>query len=306
MKRRGRPVHGWIVLDKPLGLSSARAVAAVKRALDAAKAGHAGTLDPLATGVLPVALGEATKTASYVVDARKVYAFTVRWGEARDTDDAEGRVTAECAHRPTADAIRAALPAFIGRVAQTPPAFAAIKVGGERAYARARRAEDVALAPRIVEIEALEFLDCPDGDHARFRVRCGKGTYVRALARDLAVRLGTVGHIQALRREAVGRFGLESLISLEQLEVLGHSAAHNPHLIPLETALDDIPALALDVDEADRLKRGQSVRVRDARAQALLGSRESGAIAWAHEGGRAVAIVRTDGEHIRPVRVFHL
>ncbi|MBM3541566.1 MAG: tRNA pseudouridine(55) synthase TruB, partial [Alphaproteobacteria bacterium] len=223
MKRRGRPVHGWIVLDKPLGLSSAGAVAAVKRALDAAKAGHAGTLDPLATGVLPVALGEATKTASYVVDARKVYAFTVRWGEARDTDDAEGRVTAKSAHRPTADAIRAALPAFIGRVAQTPPVFAAIKIGGERAYARARREEDVELAPRVVEIEALELLDRPDADHARFRVGCGKGTYVRALARDLAVRLGTVGHIQALRREAVGRFGLESAISLAQLEVLGHS-----------------------------------------------------------------------------------
>jgi tRNA pseudouridine55 synthase len=306
MKRRGRPIHGWIVLDKPLGLSSAGAVAAVKRALDAAKAGHAGTLDPLATGVLPIALGEATKTAAYVTDARKIYAFTVRWGEARDTDDAEGRVVAESAVRPSAEAVRVALAKFLGRIEQVPPAFAAIKVAGERAYARARRDENVELAPRVVEIARLELLDCPDADHARFRVQCGKGTYVRALARDLAVHLGTVGHIQALRREAVGRFGLESAISLAQLEVLGHSAAHNPHLIPLETALDDIPALALNADEANRLRRGQSVQVRDARASALLDPSRDDALFWAHEGGRAVAIVNVEGDIVRPARVFHL
>ena len=205
VKRRGRPVHGWVVLDKPAGMSSAQAVAVVRRIFDAAKAGHAGTLDPLATGVLPVALGEATKAVPYVMADDKRYRFTVRWGVATDTEDAAGAVTATSDARPSRAAIDAALPAFIGEISQVPPAFSALKVAGERAYDLARQGRTVALAARTVTIRRLVLFEAPDREQASFEAEVGKGTYIRALARDLAAALGTLGHVTALRRLGVGR-----------------------------------------------------------------------------------------------------
>jgi tRNA pseudouridine55 synthase len=215
-------------------------VAAVRRIFDAAKAGHAGTLDPLATGVLPIALGEATKTIPFILDARKSYRFTIRWGEARATDDAEGAVTARSDRRPTRAEIEAALPRFTGEILQAPPAYSAIRVGGERAYDLARAGEAVELAPRPVFIERFELLEILDRDHAKFAVRSGKGAYMRSLARDLAVALGTVGHIVELRRTAVGPFRESTAIPLASLEALGHIAPASGRLLPVETALDDM------------------------------------------------------------------
>src|SRR5579862_457584 len=211
-KRRGQPVHGWVILDKPLGMSSSRAVAAVRRAFDAAKAGHGGTLDPLATGVLPVALGEATKTVAYAMAGRKRYQFRLRWGEARDSDDTEGSVVATSPVRPSREAILAALPRFEGLIAQRPPDYSAIKVAGERAYLRARQGAPIDLAPRPVEVKSLRLLDLPDPDHALFEASVGKGTYIRALGRDLALALGTYAHVTALKRLSVGRFSLDRAI----------------------------------------------------------------------------------------------
>ncbi|HYL33297.1 MAG TPA: tRNA pseudouridine(55) synthase TruB, partial [Stellaceae bacterium] len=246
-------IHGWVVLDKPLGLTSARAVAAVKRAFGAAKAGHAGTLDPLATGVLPIALGEATKTVPFVVDGTKLYRFTVAWGEARATDDAEGQVVATSTQRPSETEIRAALPRFIGTISQRPPDFSAIKVAGMRAYALARAGSATSLAARPVEVRRLDLVAVPDRDHAIFEAEVGPGTYVRSLARDLGEALETRAFVAELRRLAVGRFTLKQAISLDNLTALGHSPAASGHLLPLETALDDIPALALTEDQAKAL-----------------------------------------------------
>ena len=212
-------MHGWLVLDKPVGMTSTQAVGAIKRLFTRKRAGHAGTLDPLASGCLPIALGEATKTVPFVMDGRKVYRFTVRWGEERDTDDADGRVTATSDARPTRAAIEALLPRFTGTIAQVPPRFSAIKIEGERAYDLARDGETVELAARPVEIHRLELVDMPDADHAEFEAECGKGTYVRALARDIGRALGCFGHVEALRRKAVGPFGENDMISLEQLTV---------------------------------------------------------------------------------------
>src|SRR5215831_65547 len=209
-QQRRRPkvdIHGWIVLDKPVGMTSTHAVAAVRRLTSARRAGHAGTLDPLASGCLPIALGEATKTVPFVMDGRKRYRFTVQWGEERDTDDAEGRVVETSSARPEEAAIRTALPTFTGTIAQVPPRFSAIKVEGERAYDLARDGEVVELEARPVEIGRLELHELPDADHAVFEAECGKGTYVRALARDLGRLLGSYGHVCALRRTAVGPFG---------------------------------------------------------------------------------------------------
>ncbi|MFO1189766.1 MAG: tRNA pseudouridine(55) synthase TruB [Alphaproteobacteria bacterium] len=263
-RRRRRPergLSGWLVVDKPSGLTSAQAVARVKRLTGAAKAGHAGTLDPLATGVLPIALGEATKTVSYVMDGAKTYRFTVRWGEARSTDDAEGPVTATHSGRPAEAEIQAVLPRFRGQIEQVPPVFSAIKVEGRRAYEMARADQAVVLASRRVMIRRLDLVARPDADHAVFEVECGKGTYMRSLARDIALALGTVGHVAALRRLRVGRFGEEQAISLEQEDHMGHSPALVAHLLPIETALDDIPALALTETEARKLRSGQDRRV---------------------------------------------
>src|SRR5579864_4476115 len=224
-KSKKRDVHGWIVLDKPIGMTSTYAVAVIKRLFAAKRVGHAGTLDPLASGCLPIALGEATKTVPFVFDGRKTYRFTIRWGEERDTDDAEGRVAATSTIRPDAAAIRAQLPRFTGTIDQVPPRFSAIKIDGERAYDLARDGEAVELKPRTVEIYRLELLETPDPDHAVLAAECGKGTYVRAIARDLGRALGALGHVSALRRDRVGPFGEDEMISLEQLETLCHRAA---------------------------------------------------------------------------------
>jgi tRNA pseudouridine55 synthase len=277
-----------------------------RRATGAAKAGHAGTLDPLATGILPVALGEATKTVPFVMDDTKCYRFTVRWGEARSTDDVEGDVIGTSVMRPTREQILAALASMTGRIEQRPPAFSAVHVGGQRAYALARAGRSVEPAPRAVTIHRFALIGCPDEDHAEFEVECGKGTYVRSLARDLAAALGTVGHVSALRRTRVGRFTEAQAISLESLPSLGHSPAAFGHLLTVETVLDDIPALALTETEANRLRCGQAVGVADRFDMGRIGYRESGCIVWAMAGGKPVALARFEAGGLRPVRVFHL
>jgi tRNA pseudouridine55 synthase len=304
-KPRGQPIHGWIVLDKPQGMSSAQAVAAVRRHVDAAKAGHGGTLDPLATGVLPIALGEATKTVAWAMAGRKTYRFTLRWGEARDSDDAEGRVIATSPVRPTGATIAAVLPRFIGMVEQRPPAFSALKLAGERAYALARAGESPALAPRPVEIRELRLISVLDGDQAEFEAMVGKGTYIRALARDLGTALGTFAHITALRRLAVGRFRIEDAISLEILAALGHSAGAFRHLLPVETALDDIPALALTEAEAHRLRCGQAVTPLRPEDRARIDQLGDGTTVCATIGGKPVALTEISAGGLRPVRVLN-
>jgi tRNA pseudouridine55 synthase len=305
-KRRGQPINGWIILDKPLGMSSSHAVGAVRRLLDAAKAGHGGTLDPLATGVLPVALGEATKTVSYAMAGRKRYRFTLCWGEARDTDDGEGRVIATNPLRPSRDAILAALPAFEGIVSQRPPVYSAIKVAGERAYELARDGVAFDLATRPVEIQSLRLLDQAEPDHAVFEAVVGKGTYIRALGRDLALALGTLAYVTALKRLSVGGFTLEQAISLDKLAALGHSAATSEHLLPLETALDDIPALALTEDEVRALRCGQTVTPLRPWDRARFDAFADGATIRATSNGRLVALVAIEAGLIRPVRVMNV
>jgi tRNA pseudouridine55 synthase len=301
-------VHGWIVIDKPAGMSSAHVVARVKRVIGAAKAGHGGTLDPLATGVLPVALGEATKTVSYVMDGAKRYRFTVRWGEARDTDDSEGAVTGTSEVRPERDAIAAALGDFVGLVEQAPPAYSAVKIGGRRAYALARAGEDVIVESRLVRIDSFALVAVPDADHAVFDVGCGKGTYMRSLARDLARRLGTVGHIASLRRVAAGPFDEAGAISLESLESLVHSAPPSAYLRAVETALDDIPALALNAAQADHLRHGRPVRVQGPEGRLFVdtGRLDEGDVLCAMADGRPVALARLEDGEIRAVRVLNV
>ncbi len=259
-------LHGWLNLYKPYGLSSARAVALVKRLFKKQKVGHAGTLDPLAEGVLPIAVGEATKTSDMLVGAKKTYRFTVHWGEARSTDDAEGEVTATSAHRPSEAEIQTILPEFIGDIIQTPPAYSAIKVGGKRAYALTRLGKKVEIEPREIRIYSLSLMEIPSRDEAIFLCECGKGTYIRALARDVAERLGTYGYISRLIRESVGDFRLLDTISLDSLEELVHSPpaeremALSERLLPLSTVLDDIPAMTVNKAGAKRLKHGQMLR----------------------------------------------
>jgi tRNA pseudouridine55 synthase len=303
-RRKGEKIDGWVILDKPLGLGSTPAVGRVRRLFGAQKAGHGGTLDPLATGVLPIALGEATKTVPFIMDGKKEYRFTLRFGEARSTEDGEGEVTARSDARPGDDAIRAALARFVGEIVQTPPAFSALKIDGKRAYELAREGEAVEPAPRIVRIDRLEMTGRPDADHADFVVGCGKGTYIRSLGRDLALALGSVGHLSRLRRTAVGPFREEAAISLPKLEALGHIPPLFGALLPVATALDDIPALALTAAQADRLRQGQPVHLpEDAPPADVLLRAEAGSL--------LVALVRSEshpagGTSIKPVRVFNL
>jgi tRNA pseudouridine55 synthase len=304
-KRTKRDVHGWLVLDKPVGMTSTQAVAAIKRLFTARRAGHAGTLDPLASGCLPIALGEATKTVPFVMDGRKLYRFAVRWGEERDTDDAEGRIVETSDARPTVEAIRAALPKFTGTIAQVPPRYSAVKIAGERAYDLARDGETVTLEARAVDIHRLELIEAPDRDHAVFMAECGKGTYVRALARDFGRLFGCLGHISSLRRIAVGHFGEADMISLERLDALCHRAAAGEgnlaeFLLPVETAMDDIPALAVSRADAVRLQRGQAVFLRGRDAPIL-----SGAV-YVTASGRLIALAEVDRGEIVPKRVFNL
>ncbi len=295
-KKSGRDVHGWIVLDKPSGMSSSQAVGRVRWLLDAKKAGHAGTLDPLATGILPIGLGEATKSMSFLVDAFKEYVFTVKWGEERSTGDVEGVVTQTHDHKPDESAIKAILPRFHGVITQVPPLYSAIKVDGKRAYALARAGKTPALAARSVMIRELSYLGGSDrACESRFVVTCGKGTYIRSLASDLAHALGTVGHVTSLRRTRVGPFREEQAISLEKLEELGHGAPADTCVLPVMTALDDIPVLAVTAEEADRIRKGQRVRHESA---------GDGRLVLLHED-LPVTIVEGKGGVLRPMRVFN-
>ncbi len=307
-KRKGLPIHGWLAIDKPLGMTSTNVVTAVRRALGAAKAGHGGTLDPIATGILPLALGEATKTIPYLVNSRKIYRFTARWGEARATDDAEGAVSGVSDVRPDAEAIRAALPEFTGRIMQTPPCFSAVKVDGARAYDLAREGETVALEARPVEVYRFALLDVPDADHALFEVECGKGTYVRALVRDLALRLGTLGHVTALRRTRVGPFGEADAIPLDKLLALGHDAAAARHLLAVETPLDDIPAVPVTANDAGRLRSGQAIHLRAGMPvpSPAPSADEVSAVLCTEGRGRPVALCAYEAGFLRPMRVFNL
>lgn len=294
------PVHGWLVLDKPQGLTSTQALGKVRRLVAGKKAGHGGTLDPLATGVLPLAFGEATKVIPYVMDGDKEYEFTVRWGEARDTDDAEGQVTATSPMRPTAEAIQAALPHYIGTINQLPPRFSAIKVDGERAYDLARAGAEVELKPRPVNIYDLKLIGLDSPDAARFWVACGKGMYVRSLARDLALELGTFGHVTVLRRLKAGPFRLEQAISLEKLTALSHIGDAHKALLAIRMALDDIPVLQLTASEAQRLRAGQSLMIRPQHMDLV-----SMPVIWAEHQGVPVALVAQQSGAFHVMRGFH-
>ena len=316
-KRKGSPVHGWVVLDKPVGLTSTQAVSRVRRLFDAQKAGHAGTLDPLATGVLAIALGEATKTVPFVMDGEKLYRFTARWGETTDTDDSQGRAIATSDVRPSKAQIEAALPRFVGEIMQVPPQYSAIKVDGDRAYDLAREGEDFVLEARPILINEVVLKEQPDADHAVFEMRCGKGSYVRAWVRDLALALGTVGHVSELRRLKVGAFAIEAAISLEKLEALGHSPAALEHLMPIATALDGIPALAVTGSDSVRLRSGNPILLRAPHlarlreGQNFIGEAEANAdlqgltVFISTARGEPVALAELAQGELRPFRVFN-
>jgi tRNA pseudouridine55 synthase len=296
--------HGWLVIDKPCGMTSNRVVGLIRRML-AVKVGHAGTLDPLASGVLPLALGEATKTAHYAMTGRKRYRFRVRWGVARDTLDSAGEIVAETPCRPERAAIEAALLRFSGLIQQTPPAYSAVKVGGRRAYALARAGTPPRLAARPVEIFELRLVAIEDRDHACFEAEVGKGTYIRALAHDLALALGTLGHVVEMRRLSVGRFGEAQAISLDMVDRHRHSLTTCGYLLPIETALEDIPALALTAAEAARLRQGRAVRPFDPGNREKLDRLDPGTIVSVRCGDAVVALARIEAGEIRPVRIIN-
>lgn len=306
-RKKGDPVHGWICLDKPYDFGSTDAVSRVRRLFNAQKAGHAGTLDPLATGVLPIALGEATKTVPFLMDARKTYRFVVRWGETTDSFDREGRTVATSDVRPTPEQVEAVLPRFVGDILQIPPVFSAIRVGGERAYDLARAGEEVALEPRPVVIHQAAVTAAPDADHVEITLTCGKGTYVRAIVRDLAEALGACAHVSDLRRTRVGGFDETSAITLESLADLCDKGDWREVLLPVETALDDIPALAVTAEDAFRLSQGRAVvllpRQVEQLRSALSGDDRS---VSAMAGGRVTAICELRAGRLNPVRVFQL
>jgi tRNA pseudouridine55 synthase len=301
-RKKGNPVHGWLVLDKHAGTTSTQAVGAVRRAFGAQKAGHAGTLDPLATGILPIALGEATKTVPYAVDGQKEYRFTVRWGIETDTDDAEGRAVATSDVRPERAAIEALLPRFTGEILQTPPAFSAVKVAGERAYDLARAGEVVELEARPVQIDSLTLVDCPDADTAVFVAECGKGTYVRALARDLGRALGCYGHVSALRRTRVAAFTEADAVTMEEIAAAADAdadgGAPSALLRPVEAALADLAVVRISREDTVRLLRGQTILVRGSEVPAP-------GPAYATCRGHLVALGLIEKGQLRPTRVFN-
>ena len=305
-RKSGQKIDGWVILDKAFGMTSTAAVGAVRRIFDANKAGHAGTLDPLASGVLPIALGEATKTLPYVVDTEKSYQFTLKWGEATTTDDREGEITDRSDARPSEAEIIAGLIDFIGEIEQVPPAFSAIKVNGERAYDMARRGDTAKLAARRIWIKRFELVEMRDADQAVFSVISGKGTYMRSLARDLALRVGTVGHIAELRRTTVGKFAVEDAISLDELDTIGQSQAASEALLPVETPLDDIPALALTEQEAARLRNGQAVSLLRKLDLERISAFDDGETVLATTSGRPVALTKYSAGEVRPVRVLNV
>jgi len=305
-RKGGRPISGWIAVDKPQGITAAAVVARVKRSLDAAKVGHGGTLDPLATGMLPIALGEATKTVAFIMDSRKTYEFEITWGSSTDTDDSEGDVTEIHPHRPDSGAVMAALGAFTGEITQVPPDYSAIKVAGKRAYDLARNDQPLELKARQVTVNTFEFISAPDPDHAQFRVDCGKGTYIRSLARDLGLALGTRGHISKLRRTRCGPFHENQAISLDKLEALGHKAADSEYLLPVGTVLDDIPALALTAEEATRIGRGQAIALWPVARRSPMPGLAPGTTVKTVCGDKLIAVAEVGDGMVRPVRVLNL
>ena len=298
-KRKGRDISGWLVVDKPAGLTSTAVVNKVRWAFDAKKAGHAGTLDPEATGVLAVALGEATKTVPYITDAMKAYVFTVTLGAATNTDDAEGEVIASSDTRPSDDEIKEALLGFLGEIQQVPPKFSAVKVDGQRAYKLARDGEEVELAARPLWVEELVMLDRPDADHVVLEMTCGKGGYVRSIARDLGEKLGCLGHVQQLRRIWSGPFDAEEGVSLEQIDALAKSPELDKFQRPLEEGLADLPELKCTAQGAARLKNGNAGMV-------IASDVEYGEEAWASFEGKPVAVGVYKAGELHPSRVFQL
>lgn len=303
VKKVRRDVSGWIVLDKPVGMTSTHAVAILKRLYNAKKAGHAGTLDPLASGLLPLAFGEATKTVPFVMDGEKAYVFTVKWGEETDSDDSEGKVIATDPRRPSQEEIEDCLPTFLGEVSQVPPKYSALKIDGERAYDLARDGEDVVLEARTVFIRALRLIES-DEHSATFEAECGKGTYVRAIARDMGRKLGCLGHVTALRRTRVGPFSEDMAISVEELREAGEdgpdSAALAACLQPVETALADLAEVTVTDRDATRLLNGQGVILRGRDAPVALGP------VYVTCGGRLIALCEAEKGQLLPKRAFHL
>ncbi|MDE0406900.1 MAG: tRNA pseudouridine(55) synthase TruB [Alphaproteobacteria bacterium] len=305
-RRQKRPdLNGWIVVDKPAGMTSTAVCNRIKRLSGGAKIGHGGALDPLATGVLPIALGQATKTVSWVMDGSKVYRFTLRWGEARDTDDADGSVTETSAVRPDDDAIREALSAFTGRIMQVPPRYSAVKIGGKRAYNLARTDEAPDLPARPAEVIELRFEHRLDDDRTEFTAETGKGVYVRAIARDLAAALGTVGHVSALRRLRVGPFRVQDAITLEELESLAHIGPESVFLLPTDRSLADIPALSVSEQEAAALRNGQALRLFGTADLSRIAGFYDGMTIRARMGEDLVAVARYESGTVRPVRVVN-
>jgi tRNA pseudouridine55 synthase len=305
-RKKGDPVSGWVCLDKRYDFGSTSAVAKVRWLLNAQKAGHAGTLDPLATGILPIALGEATKTVSYMMDADKTYRFVIQWGTSTVTLDREGAVTGQSDVRPSTAAVTAALAAFVGDIEQVPPAYSAIKVDGERAYDLARAGETVELASRVVTVFGLEVSRQIDADHVEIEMRCGKGAYVRALVRDLAAALGAEGHVHDLRRTRVGPFDEAGAITLEMLEELVHRGTGQEALLPVETALDDIPGLAVTDEDAFRLSQGRAVVLLPRQAETMRAQMREDRAVLACQGKKPVALCEMRAGQIRPIRVFNL
>lgn len=303
-RKKGDAITGWLVLDKPLGMTSTQALGKVRYLLNAKKAGHAGTLDPLASGVLPLAFGEATKTIPFMMDARKSYDFSVHWGAMTNTLDAEGEVIARSDARPDRAAIEAILPSFLGDIMQMPPIFSALKVDGKRAYDLARAGEEVKLKARPVRVDGLELVDIPDADHASFRLDCGKGTYVRSLARDIAQALGTQGYVSTLRRTRVGAFAQDKAISLEAVEGLVHAGTALEKLEPLSAALSGIATLSVSAAQAQDLRHGRAILVLPMQ-HAGLGKADPASPVYAHHDGEAIALGTMDGTQLKPMRVFN-
>lgn len=298
-RKKGREISGWLVVDKPAGPTSTAVVNKVRWAFEAKKAGHAGTLDPAATGILAIALGEATKTVPYVTDAMKAYDFTVRFGQSTNTDDAEGEVTATAEARPSDEDLRAALPAFEGDIMQVPPAFSAVKIDGERAYAMARAGEEVELEARPLFVESLTLSSRPDPDHANLQMVCGKGGYVRAIARDLGETLGCFGHVTALRRIWSGPFDLTDAVTLDQVEALARTPEIDALLLPLEAGLTDLPELHTTAEGAARISNGNPGMV-------IASDVEYGDLCWASHQGQPVAVGTYMAGELHPTRVFRL
>ena len=305
-KKMGDVVDGWVCLDKPFEMGSTEAVSRIRRLFNAQKAGHAGTLDPLASGILPIALGEATKTVPMMMEAQKVYRFTINWGVSTDSVDREGEIIGRSDVRPTVEAVKAALPAFVGEIDQTPPRFSAIKVDGARAYDLARDGVEFELQSRRVTIHSAEVSDAPDADHVELTIRTGKGVYVRSLARDLAVVLGAEGHVSALRRELVGPFSTQNAVTLDSLKEMVHRGAASEGLLAVATALDDIPELAVTEQDAFSLRQGRPIVLLPRQVETLKDRlRDGSRTVSASQGQALVALCQLRAGRLEPDRVFN-